>query len=331
MSAVFKSVTDARSTKSKEDAAESGPDKKFRQRVLILSSRGVTYRHRHLLQDLTSLLPHARKDSKLDTKSKLFQLNELADLYNCNNILFFEARKREDLYLWMSKPPNGPTVKFHVQNLHTMEELHFSGNCLKGSRPLLSFDKKFDEKPYLMVVKELMTQTFGVPKGARKSKPFVDHVMSFTVADGKIWIRCYQICEADLNKKDAKELENGEKEDGAEDVEKDKKAKKAGGSRSQTEVSLLEIGPRLVLTPIIIQEGSFGGPIIYENKEYVSPNVLRAEYRNRRAQKFNVRNAAKVGREIKKKALKMDKHRIGGGGGKDWEELQAGLKDLFQE
>ncbi|KAK6528756.1 Ribosome biogenesis protein brx1 [Orbilia ellipsospora] len=325
MSAVFKSVTDARSTKSKEDTADSGPDKKFRQRVLILSSRGVTYRHRHLLQDLSSLLPHSRKDSKLDTKSKLFQLNELADLYNCNNILFFEARKREDLYLWLSKPPNGPTIKFHVQNLHTMEELHFSGNCLKGSRPLLSFDKRFDEKPYLMVIKEMMTQTFGVPKGARKSKPFVDHVMSFTVADGKVWIRCYQICEADLSKKDAKAVENGEDEEGK------KGGKKSATTRAQTEVSLLEIGPRLVLTPIIIQEGSFGGPIIYENKEYVSPNVLRAEYRNRKAQKFNVRNAQKVGREVKRKVLKLDKHRVGGGGGKDWEELQAGLKDLFDE
>ncbi|KAF3931792.1 hypothetical protein ABW19_dt0206683 [Dactylella cylindrospora] len=324
MSAVFKSVTNSTSSKSKDDDALDASEKKYRQRVLILSSRGVTSRHRHLLQDLTSLLPHSRKDSKLDTKSRLHHLNELADLYNCNNILFFEARKREDLYLWLSKPPNGPTVKFHVQNLHTMEELHFSGNCLKGSRPLLSFDKRFEEKPYLRVVKEVMGQVFGVPRGARRSKPFVDHVMSFTVADGKIWIRCYQICEAEVGKGP---VENGGVEAETVVVDKDKKKK----SKSQTEVSLLEIGPRLVLTPIIIQEGSFGGPIIYENKEYVSPNVLRAEYKKKRAQKFNVRTAAKVGREIKKKSLRLDRHRVGGGGGKDWEELQAGLKDLFQE
>jgi len=48
-------------------------------------------RHRHLLNDLASLLPHSRKDAKLDTKSKLYQLNELAELYNCNNVFFFEA------------------------------------------------------------------------------------------------------------------------------------------------------------------------------------------------------------------------------------------------
>jgi ribosome biogenesis protein BRX1 len=73
-------------------------------------------RHRHLLNDLYALLPHSRKDVKLDTKTKLYQLNELAELYNCNNVMFFEARKGKDLYIWMSKAPNGPTVKMHALN-----------------------------------------------------------------------------------------------------------------------------------------------------------------------------------------------------------------------
>lgn len=62
------------------------------------------------------MLPHGRKDAKFDSKSKLYQLNELAEMYNCNNLMFFEARKGQDLYLWMSKVPNGPTVKMHLQN-----------------------------------------------------------------------------------------------------------------------------------------------------------------------------------------------------------------------
>ncbi|KAK3170068.1 Ribosome biogenesis protein brx1 [Lepraria neglecta] len=136
-----------------------------------------------------------REDAKLDTKTKLYQLNELAELYNCNNVLFFEAEKGKDLYIWMSKAPNGPTVKMHLQNLHTMSELHFPGNCFKGSRPILSFDSTFTSAPHLLVIKELLAHTFGVPQGARKTKPFVDHVMGFTIADGKIWIRCFQISE----------------------------------------------------------------------------------------------------------------------------------------
>ncbi len=119
-------------------------------------------------------------------------------------MLYFEARKHKDLYLWAAKSPAGPSVKFHVTNgaggaaygiqtmsclgggaarqptcqaphqkrcegrckatfhlasvlrliksqrlksqhmppaVHTLEELKLSGNHLKGSRPVLSFDK----------------------------------------------------------------------------------------------------------------------------------------------------------------------------------------------
>ncbi|KAJ7333311.1 Brix domain-containing protein [Mycena albidolilacea] len=108
--------------------------KKNKQHVLLLSSRGITHRMRHFMNDLEVLLPHVKKDSKLDCKSQLHLLPELADLNNCNNTLYFEARRHEDLYLWASKTPNGPSIKMHVQNVHTMDELKMTGNCLKGSR-----------------------------------------------------------------------------------------------------------------------------------------------------------------------------------------------------
>lgn len=48
-----------------DEAAEapgSEPKKKRnKQRVLLLSSRGVTYRMRHLMNDLEALLPHVKK------------------------------------------------------------------------------------------------------------------------------------------------------------------------------------------------------------------------------------------------------------------------------
>ena len=159
-----------------------------------------------------------------------------------------------------------------------MEELHFTGNCLKGSRPILSFDAAFDTQPHLKVIKEMFTHTFGVPEGARKSKPFIDHVMGFTVADGKIWIRNYQINESEGSILD--------KEGDAEGDSK-KASKTKGKNAGNLEISLVEIGPRFVLTPIVIQEGSFGGPIIYENKEFVSPNQIRADLRRSKATRHN--------------------------------------------
>ena len=174
-----------------ESAVASTP---YKQRVLVLSSRGITQRQRHLMSDLTSLLPHSKKDAKLDSKHQLPLLNELCDLSNCNNALFFEARRKHgDLYLWAAKAPNGPSVRFHVLNIHTMDELKMTGNCLKGSRPVVVFDKQFDESPHLALIKEVLMNIFAVPKTARRAKPFVDHVINFSIADGKIWFRNFQV------------------------------------------------------------------------------------------------------------------------------------------
>ncbi|KAL9614186.1 MAG: hypothetical protein Q9204_008849 [Flavoplaca sp. TL-2023a] len=287
MTAVYKSIT---ASSSKGTPANGIPVKKNKQRVLILSSRGVTFRQRHLLNDLYVLLPHSRKDAKLDTKTKLYQLNELADLYNCNNVMFFEARKGKDLYIWMSKAPNGPTVKFHMQNLHTTSELHFPGNCLRGSRPILSFDATFNSAPHLILIKELLTRIFGVPKGARKTKPFVDHVMGFTLADGKIWIRCFEIRETAVSKSEAR----------TQSMEDTGKEVVAVGEKGETKINLIEIGPRFLLTPIVILESSFGGPVIYENKEFVSPNQIRSELRLSKAGRYNQRAEQQIERKAKK-------------------------------
>ncbi|KAG6113956.1 hypothetical protein E4U13_003553 [Claviceps humidiphila] len=290
MASVYKSLS---KNDAQKPSAASGGIKKNKQRVLILSSRGVTYRHRHLLNDLAAMLPHGRKDVKFDSKSKLNELNELAELYNCNNVLFFEARKGKDLYIWLSKVPNGPTIKMHLQNLHTMEELHFTGNCLKGSRPILSFDAEFDTQPHLRLIKEVFLHTFGVPQGARKSKPFIDHVMGFSIVDGKIWVRNYQISE-----EEASLVQSGDAEEGS------KKSKSsATKAAANTEIKLIEIGPRFVLTPIVIQEGSFGGPIIYENREFVSPNQVRSDLRKAKASRHNARVEQSVGRMSKKGEL----------------------------
>lgn len=98
---------------------------------------------------------------------------------------------------------------------------------------------------------------------ARKSKPFIDHVLSFTLADSKIWFRNYQIQEKQSTEKG-----------------------------SETDIALLEIGPRFVLTPIIIFEGSFSGPVIYENKEFVSPNVVRSLKRKTEGSRYAGRKEA---------------------------------------
>ncbi len=125
----------------------------------------------------------------------------------------------------MANVEQGPTAKFLVRNIHTMAELKLAGNCLKGSRPVLSFDKAFDDadKPHLALLKHLFAkvlsfgqycvgqslqafvevcsfpngvfvQIFTTPNHHPRSQPFVDHVFTFSVtADERIWFRNYQI------------------------------------------------------------------------------------------------------------------------------------------
>ncbi|XP_028060268.1 ribosome biogenesis protein BRX1 homolog 1-like [Camellia sinensis] len=108
-----------------------------KEKVLVTCSRRINYRYRHLMLNVVSLLPHCKKDNKFESKaSKGATLNELVELKGCSSCLFFERRKHKDLYLWMVKCPNGPSVKFLVNAVHTMEELKLTGNHLKGSRPL---------------------------------------------------------------------------------------------------------------------------------------------------------------------------------------------------
>lgn len=235
------------------------------------------------------MLPHSIRDTKLDTKSSNnynSALNSLADLHSCNYVFFLESRSHknaQDLYLWLAKAPNGPTIKFHVSNIHTMAELGFGGNVLKGGRGIVVFDKSFDEnmamggKESIGLIREMLRGVFCVPsKGVRGTKPFIDRVIGVYSLDGKIWMRVYEIREGNKDNVEDK-LQDGD----------------------MTGVKLVEVGPRFVLTPIVILEGSFGGPVIFENKMYVSPNQVRREARLKKQAKYAQRTFDRTDRRRK--------------------------------
>ena len=170
----------------------SKSDGKYRnkQRCLVLCLRGATARYRHLLEDLRTLIPHHKKESKLDSgkNGAASAVNDIARMRGCNTVLFMECRKRQDAYLWLGRVGDnlGPSVKFHLTNVHTMDELRLTGNCMKGSRPILTFDESFNKHAHLKLLKSLFTDIFGTPRGHPKSKPFVDRVMAFYYADNKV-------------------------------------------------------------------------------------------------------------------------------------------------
>ena len=90
-------------------------------------------------------------------------------------------------------------------------------------------------------------------------------------------------------------------------------------------MSLVEIGPRFVLTPIRIFEGAFSGATVYSNPgettpfflakrisftdvaaEFVTPAAIRAAMRREKGDKYGSRKHAQAERSIRKDLRKRE-------------------------
>ena len=256
-------------------------------RTLIVASRGVSHQERHLVNDLINLIPNSKKECKIERDIASEELNNICYMHSCKFCIYFEHRKRE-LVMWLFKSPGGPLAKFAVTNIHALNEIKLMGNCIKYSRPLLSFDKSFDEQEHLKLIKEMFIQTFNSPKGHPKTRPFYDHQISFYNINNQIFIRVYQI----LN--EIKE--------------------KFTNSDSEDKIQLLEIGPRFSLNLIRIFGDSLGGKTLYLNKNYIAPGVLikrKADNFKKRkikeqSEKIDLQNKLDNMEDIKQKWLKTE-------------------------
>lgn len=110
----------------------------------------------------------------------------------------------------------------------------------------MSFDASFDKAPHTQVMKEVLSQIFGTPKNHPRSRPFIDHIFSFSLIDGKVWFRNFQV--ADEINEQTKKLDK----------------------------TLVEIGPRFVMDPIRILAGGFSGAVLWDNPEYLTPSAERS-------------------------------------------------------
>ena len=256
-------------------------------RTLIVASRGVSHQERHLVNDLINLIPNSKKECKIERDIASEELNNICYMHSCKFCIYFEHRKRE-LVMWLFKSPGGPLAKFAVTNIHALNEIKLMGNCIKYSRPLLSFDKSFDEQEHLKLLKEMFIQTFNSPKGHPKTRPFYDHQISFYNINNQIFIRVYQI----LNEIKEK-FTNSDQED---------------------KIQLLEIGPRFSLNLIRIFSDSLGGKTLYLNKYYIAPGVLIKRkvdnFKKRKikeqSEKIDLQNKLDNMEDIKQKWLKTE-------------------------
>lgn len=178
-----------------KDADASSKEWTNRQRVLMVTQRSLQGQFTKIIDDLCLLIPHHKQESKIERKGVKDQIDQLCFDRSCNNFIYFEQRyhKASDLYMWLSKSPNGPAFKFLVEHIKPLGEQKLTGNCLRFSRPLLSFDSAFDDptRPHMQLLKEMLSHIFNTPKNHPKSKPFVDHVVSLNLLGESVYFRNY--------------------------------------------------------------------------------------------------------------------------------------------
>ena len=110
---------------------------------------------------------------------------------------------------------------------------------------------------YILFIRQIIDFSLG----HLKSKPFIDHVFQFSIVDGNIWFRNYQI----IN-------ENNVSTPASNDVAK--------------VPELVEIGPRFVLRPIRFFNGTFGGNTLYKSSTFLTPTALRVAIKQSNSERY---------------------------------------------
>lgn len=232
----------------------------------------------------------------------------------------------------------------HVQNIHTMDELKMTGNCLKGSRGIVSFDKAFDETEWGRLTKEVFTHVSIIsylpvssmrgtdvltrysaylrvqgernlsstisllsPSSTTKYGSVTSKCVSAVFHIGLILLMLSNLClyHPQILEKDPLQP-NGP---------------------SQT--TLVEIGPRFVLTPIRIFEGAFSGATVFANPgtlinyvsllsnrsislfaEFVSPAVVRSAIRREKGEKYKIRKDTEMERVERREERRRDEDEL---------------------
>jgi len=159
---------------------------------------------------------------------------DMAHDFGFRSILYFETTQDKQLDLRLLMFPEGPTIKFRIQNIHTTNELkNHPGHS--EIRPLLSFQNVFEEQPHLRLIKIIFSKLF-VSRGTKSYDTPFDHVVSFSLAENRIWMRVYQVT-----------------------------VPRPLRSKNMKKLALVEVGPRACLVVTKIFADNFERELVLEN------------------------------------------------------------------
>ncbi|CAI7755134.1 unnamed protein product [Closterium sp. NIES-53] len=257
------------------------------------------------MEDITALLPHSKKEPKVDV-ARGRQLNEalseLMDLRGCSLCLFFEAARSASslrsvalLSPRVPSPPHSPP--FHSAPLHSISppipSCPFSCPCL--SIPPRIFPSPNPLSPHSPCPTMPPVFALSVPVSLFPSHslchptfgPVLAAVLSLTSPLPPFLLSLFpsppSLCSLSLPAclpPDAKaEGPLSLAQQGALRTFCEVSHQSEGASRiydiTVERMSLVEVGPRFCLNPIRVFSGTFGGPTLNENPSYISPNKFR--------------------------------------------------------
>ena len=92
--------------------------------------------------------------------------------------------------MWIGKI-DGPSIKYRIEKATSAEDQKLFGNCLRNSRPLISFGNEFLQSLDKKIEKNLWIDILNVPKNHPKSQPFFDKMIQLNYIDDKLYIRIF--------------------------------------------------------------------------------------------------------------------------------------------
>lgn len=271
-------VPDRVSSMPKRNRAAAASSSNSVERVLVLGTRGLKARHRHLQRDLLRLLPHGRPGSKLNTQDGLSAVVDACEDADCASALLLDARDPRRLYLWAAGCPDGPSAMLRVRNVHTVSELNVQARRCAGVRNLLVFDRGFDESADRRVLKALLIRTLSVPRSAVK-KTATAAASSRSAADDDD-AEADAAAEGDDAFYDEAPAAAAAPSASGPGVERVKHTLSFSwvderiwmrvyriGRGVTGAIDVEEIGPRLVLEPVRIIASGFGGAVLHQSRD----------------------------------------------------------------
>nr|UXY87374.1 ribosome biogenesis protein BRX1 [Cryptomonas sp.] len=192
--------------------------------IFIAINPKICTKTKNLAKDLFNIIPNSKLIYNAKKRNFSIEMKYISKSNENNLSIFFNSIKSKIDQILISSHFYDVTYLFSIYNFKSCADFCFFGNCSKWSKPIIVFDKYFDDKPHLAILKNIFVEIFTSKSKGKLSEPLVDHVISFVYVNSKVWLRVYQV----------KYIKNLGLDD----------------SKREEEVIFLEIGPRVSLIPI---------------------------------------------------------------------------------